>query len=274
MTGQPLHVIDGNKSTASHAALSPTDLPADFFLSPSLHAISRSKLPACEVKFVVTELQARQIEAILAPDFMLDPHGASEGGNRGYQTTTVYCDTPNYDTFFRIGPFRRKKYRMRRYGSADLTFLELKSKRGTCVRKQRCSVPSDQSELLSQAVEDATWAGDWFRKRVFVWSLEPVLAIRYRRTAYVGRGERGPLRLTFDRDIAGKPTESWNVEPFDDGHSILTDRVICEFKFQGIMPACFKTAIEQLQLSPTGASKYRLCLEAAGGPRRKVVQNA
>jgi hypothetical protein len=281
VTGQVLRVFDdklpmndGVRDSVAQTLLPPAGLPTDFFLSPSLQAISHAKLPAWEVKFVVTELQSRQIEAKLATDFMLDPHATSDVDNRSYWTTTVYCDTPNFDTYFRLGRFKRRKYRLRRYGLADLVFLELKTKQEIRVRKQRCPIPVHEMARLKQPVDGIVWAGDWFRKRVLVWSLEPVLAVRYCRTAYIGRGELGPLRLTFDRNIAGKLVDGWQVEPFADGHPILTDRVICEFKFQGSMPNCFKAAIEEFQLSPAGASKYRLCLEAAGGPRKKVAKHA
>jgi hypothetical protein len=237
---------------------------SEFVVSPSLQSINGSPLPpAYEVKFVLTEEQAQRVEAELRPLLIPDPHGQS-GGAGGYSTTTVYCDTPAFDVYHRQQGFARRKFRLRRYGLAETVFLERKAKQGTRVRKRRSSIAVGDLDRLGQPPGDLDWSGDWFHRRVSVRQLRPVLAVMYDRTAFVGAGNDGPLRLTFDRSIRGVPFTDWHVAPFAGGHGILSDRVVCEFKFRGAMPAAFKAAIAAQQLSPESASKYRRCLEAAG----------
>jgi hypothetical protein len=71
--------------------------------------------------------------------------------------------------------------------------------------------------------------------------------------------------LTFDRDIRSRLVNEWVLELPGDGIPVLTGQVVCEFKFRGALPALFKGVIQELALEPTGVSKYRHCLRAAGG---------
>ena len=59
--------------------------------------------------------------AHLAPDhFGSGPHGD------GYTTTSLYFETPGFDVYHRRGSYGRSKFRIRRYGEADIVFLERK----------------------------------------------------------------------------------------------------------------------------------------------------
>jgi hypothetical protein len=229
-------------------------------LSPSLHGAAGTSplLPAHEVKFVLTEDQARQVETALRAGLLPDPHG----GAGGYTTTTLYCDTPERDVFHRRGGLARRKFRLRRYGHDAVVYLERKAKQGTRVRKRRCGVAVTELERLNETIADLDWDGGWFHRRLLQRTLQPVLAVRYDRTAYFGENDDGPLRLTFDRAIHGRSVCDWRVEPFGGGAAVLADRVVCEFKFRGAMPALFKSVVEAHRLSPGAASKYRLCLAA------------
>lgn len=245
------------------------DLTASAAVSPSLLPMANLRLPAHEMKFLVTEPEAQHIERVLSHSLAPDPHAQSDCGKGCYRTTTIYCDTPQFAIYFRQRRFRRRKYRLRRYGADEETiYLERKTKRGTQVRKQRTPLPVEDVLRLAEPTWDGLWDGDWFHRRVLKYELSPVLAIQYRRTAYCGVSENEPVRLTFDRDIAGMLTKSWIATPFDGGHALYEDRVVCEFKFRGEMPTLFKTMVEELRLSPAGASKYRSCLGSIVGPTR------
>lgn len=235
-----------------------------YALSPSLQLTSRDVLPAHEVKFLLSEPQALLVAAELRSVLIPDPHADSHAGEGGYATTTVYCDTPEFDLYHRRGAHARRKFRLRRYGHSESVFLERKSKQGTRVRKRRTCIPLTELERLEQPPSEFCWEADWFHRRVACRRLSPVLAVMYDRAAFVGTSDDGPLRLTFDRAVRCQPVESWEVRPFCGGQSILSDRVICEFKFLGPMPAIFKRVIASQQLSPAAASKYRLCLQALG----------
>src|SRR6187549_3939945 len=96
---------------------------------------------AREVKFLVTpDLAERILEwsrSRLAPD----PHASGASGDE-YQTTSLYFDTNAFAVYHRQGSFKRSKYRIRRYGSSDMVFLERKLRTSTMLSKRRTTVPS------------------------------------------------------------------------------------------------------------------------------------
>ena len=85
-------------------------------MSPSLRPRVRGESPAFEMKFLLDESRAHDIESRLATRLSFDPHCDRELGN-AYRVTSVYCDTAGLEVFHRIGSNRRRKYRVRRYGS-------------------------------------------------------------------------------------------------------------------------------------------------------------
>jgi hypothetical protein len=233
-------------------------------LSPSLRPWIPGGAPAFEMKFLLDEAGAREVERLIAGRLAPDPHGEPALGN-AYRISTIYCDTPAFDVFHGLGTHRRRKYRLRRYGSESLVYLERKTKRGERVRKRRATIDQCDLPALSAFSTDADWPGHWFQKQLVRRRLEPVCCVRYLRTAYVGRGDEGPLRLTFDRDIRGTLVNDWEVTATGDGATVFAGMVVCEFKFRGSLPAPFKSAIEALAMEPSGVSKYRHCFRAAGG---------
>ena len=84
------------------------------------------------------------------------------------------------------------------------------------------------------------------------------------RVAFMGETADGPLRLTFDRNIRGVFTAHWCLAGFDGGLPVLSDGVICEFKYRAFLPALFKEIVQAMRLTPTPVSKYRAFLRASG----------
>src|SRR5258707_10215219 len=80
-------ILDGSQTVLQQAAV-----------SPSLRPWVRGQSPAFEMKFLVDESQARDVETRLATRLSLDPHSDRELGN-AYRVTTVYCDTPDRQVF-------------------------------------------------------------------------------------------------------------------------------------------------------------------------------
>jgi hypothetical protein len=233
-------------------------------LSPSLRPWIAGGAAAFEMKFLLDEAQAREVERLIAGRLAPDPHGEPALGN-AYRIATIYCDTPEFDVFHRLGPHHRRKYRLRRYGDESLIYLERKMKRGERVRKRRSTIDRHDLAALSGFSTDAEWPGNWFHRQLVRRRLEPVCCVRYLRTAYVGTGDEGPLRLTFDRHVRGTLVRDWELNPTSEGAPVWDGLVVCEFKFRGSLPGVFKSAIEALALAPSGASKYRHCFQAAGG---------
>jgi hypothetical protein len=240
-------------------------LTAVGFESPSLCA-SAGEAPAHELKFLLEEARAQEVEAWARRRLALDPHGDPALGG-AYRTTSLYCDTPELDVYHRTPSYKRRKYRLRRYGPAPWAFLERKSKWGDRVAKRRTAVAEADLALLGHPMSLVNWPGHWFHLQLWERRLQPACRIAYQRTAYVGSCAEGPLRLTLDRRAYGILTGEWTVAPFEGGRLRLTGCVILEFKFRSALPALFKELIAGLRLSPCAVSKYRLCREAWGVPK-------
>lgn len=256
--------------------------------SPALYR-EATNVRAYEVKFLLPEAEAREVERRLRPRLALDPHVDPAVGD-SYRVTSVYFDTENFDVFRKSDGYRRRKFRIRRYGNAATVFLEQKSKSNQQVRKRRTVVTEDQiahvvrvltphSALPPQRGEGKTpsvgdWPGMWFATRLAAKRLRPVCRVSYDRLALIGTTHDGPIRVTFDRAARGEVAQAPIPEAVKDGKLLLHDEVIAEFKFLGAMPAVFKSVIEGLRLSPLSVSKYRRCMEAVGLPAREGVFDA
>lgn len=231
------------------------------FISPGLYR-GETEAPAFEVKFLLTDAEAREVERRLRPRLAPDPHADPALGG-AYRVTSVYFDTPTFDVYRRSDGFRRRKFRLRRYGIAATAFLEQKSKKAQRVRKRRTAVPLVELPRLAGEVPP-DWPGAWFVKKLADRGLRPVCRVSYERVAFIGATPDGPIRLTFDRAPRGGPATGPNPDPVADGPELLTGEVITELKFLGAMPGPFKAVVEDLRLTPRSVSKYRRCVEAIG----------
>jgi len=241
-------------------------------VSPSLLAQSDGIGPAFELKFLVDEALARDVECWARSHLMPDPHGDPVLGG-AYDTTTLYCDTAALDVFHRAPSYRRRKFRIRRYGSEEALFLERKSKSGDRVAKRRVAIRHDELPVLAHPVALASWPGHWFHQSLLMRRLRPACLVAYRRTAFVGAQSQSGLRLTLDRNIRANPTEDWRVPELTAGTSPFQGQVILEMKFRLALPMLFRRLIEEMRLSPVGVSKYRRCQEAWFGTNSRVREN-
>lgn len=232
-------------------------------LSPSIERMAGDRTAAFELKFLLPESLARQLETWAAHRLQRDAF-ADERNGGSYQTTTLYLDTPQFDVFHRSAGFRRRKYRLRRYGHEQTLFLERKTRRGDRVKKRRSSVPLADLGLVCEHLGFGEWGGLWFSQRVALRKLQPACRLTYERTAFVALTGGNPVRLTLDRHIRGAATTDWNLAPVEIGSGILPGEVVCEFKFREAMPNLFKEVIADLQLQAGSISKYRRMLTAAG----------
>jgi hypothetical protein len=240
-------------------------LPPAEFESPSLSTPGAGAGPAFELKFLIDEARAREVEAWARGRLALDPHGDTALGG-AYATTSLYFDTPELDVYDRSPGYKRRKFRVRRYGAAAWTFVERKSKWGDRVEKRRTAVPEVELAQLAHPMSLVTWPGHWFHRRLLARRLAPACRISYQRTAYVGACGEGPLRLTLDRRVRGVLSGEWCVGPPERAVPLLRGQVVLELKFRASLPAPFKGIVQGMRLSPSGVSKYRLCREAWGLP--------
>ena len=233
------------------------------FLSPSLALPATTEVPAFELKFLIDEATAGRVTDWARERLTADPHGDPDLGG-AYRTTSLYSDTDERDVFHRSPGYARRKFRVRRYGTAPWAYLERKSKSGARVAKLRTTVPVEELAFLDRQFGALSWPGHWFHRRVLARRLRPACRITYERSAYAGAGTDGPVRPTMDRAVYGRPATTWGVAPVADGRPLISGRVILELKFQSSMPVLFKGLVADLRLDPGPVSKYRLCCAAWG----------
>lgn len=234
--------------------------------SPSLFRFEANGVPApaaYEIKFLLAEEQAREVEARLGGRLTLDSHADPSLGG-AYRTTSLYTETPDYAVFRRAGEHGKSKFRVRRYGLTGPVFLERKDKDGDRVHKSRVSVPAADLSDLSTGRANVQWPGGWFRDEIIRRRLAPICRISYDRVAYLGTTETGAVRVTFDRQVRGEIASGWNVVPVGAATELLPGRVICEFKYRTALPPLFKEIVTVLGLQPTPCSKYRCFIASAG----------
>ncbi len=237
------------------------DLSATALVSPGLYRGSEDGA-AFEIKYLLPDAQATLLEERLRQELRLDPHADPALGD-AYRVTSLYFDTPEFDTFRRRENFSVQKYRIRRYGDSTQVYLERKNKSAHQVHKLRTAVDMDDlAGLLATAVEPHP--AEWFVRQVAEKSLRPVCAVTYQRTALIGANGEGPIRATFDRRATGRAATDWEVDRFDSGAAILEGEVIVELKFLLTIPELFQSAVNDLQLLPSRVSKYRRCIRATG----------
>lgn len=256
-----------NSSADRMSAVPRPHVAPEAFQSPSLD-VGRAVHAAHEMKFLLDAAKAAELEQLLQSSLTLDPHADLEQGN-SYSLTTLYCDTPDLAVFHRRGRYRLFKFRLRRYGASGRIYLERKSKRRLEVRKRRAVIGLGEIERFREVPNGHGWAGAWYHSQLIRNRFQPVCLLHYNRVAYFAPGEHGALRLTFDRNIAGSLVDTWTFES-PAQLRLFPDKVVCELKYRGPLPALFKSAIESLQLLQVGVSKYRALLIAAGIAPKKT----
>jgi len=78
---------------------------------------------ARELKFLVDERQAPALREWARARLARDSFGSGPYGD-DYTTTSLYFETPQFDVYHRRGSYGRSKFRIRRYGTAEIVFLE------------------------------------------------------------------------------------------------------------------------------------------------------
>jgi VTC domain len=249
-----MDIDETTQNLASHRTAS------DALLSPALASSAGGLRYAYEMKFVLAASLAAELQKWAQQHLKVDPHASPEH-NDGYQISTLYLDTPQKAMFHRQEGYKTKKYRVRRYALHTHIYLECKQRRGDKTRKQRQSWPAH--ELAKFATEEPLSLGEAgaFKQTLQTKNLQPSCHMTYWRSAYMAHDGNSTLRLTLDRNIRGRLTQEWNVQPLEETLSPLTDQVICELKFHTALPQLFKQCIAEHSLQPAAFSKYRRLLQ-------------
>lgn len=215
---------------------------------------------AYELKFLVNENRASDVITWARQNLRHDPNVDPLLGD-SYQISSLYFDTPALDTFYRRRPFRRAKYRLRRYGAEAVFYLERKRKAGDRVQKQRTQIrPADLAQS-SNTNGLLPWL-DGFAPRARTKDLQPLCQVNYQRAAYIGGSSEDPLRLTLDQQLCCWPATETTFADLPRLTPLLSGQRVLELKYCGRVPALFKRAMHELNLDPKPVSKYRLSVEA------------
>lgn len=220
---------------------------------------SMDKFARHELKFVLDAQGAGSVREWALEHLELDEH--VPGDSSCYHLQTLYFDNPAFDVFHRNLPDRGTKYRIRRYGSEDVVYLERKRRQGTVVTKRRSSWPLARlSEVVKAEPSLDGWPGG-FQRRISTHSLSPVAMMNYRRYAFVGEGSS---RLTIDDQISSGKVDA--VDRFEsESEKVSTGKqTVLELKFDGDMPTRFVDLMSELGQDPVGFSKYARGVIALG----------
>lgn len=231
-------------------------------MSPSTEQRENREL-AAELKFVVARPLGQRIQEWMRLHLEPDPNAQGEQHDT-YQITSLYFDTEQFDVFHRKGSFGRSKYRIRRYGEAEVAFLERKLKTRGLVSKRRSAVQLSELELLTCPEANRHWKGYWYHQRLKIRQLRPICEITYHRTARIAMTSSGLSRMTLDDGIRAVPLARLMFDGSAHGQLLLKDQMIVELKYRSEIPALFRGMIEQFGLTPQPVSKYRLAAARLG----------
>lgn len=216
-----------------------------------------------ELKFFVAAAQAAALKDWVRVRLRADPHGGGAHGDC-YHVSTVYFDTPDFHVLARQGSYARSKYRVRRYGSGEIVYLERKTKGARRVSKRRSATPLAHLPRLENGATALDWNGHWFHRRLLVRSLRAVCRVDYQRLARVADSDFGPIRLTLDQELRAWRARAVCFDSLHEGVALTRARLILELKFGHSMPLPFKQLIRDFALEPAGVSKFRLACTALG----------
>src|SRR5262245_18423597 len=234
----------------------------DAYLSPSL-LWPTDNVASYELKFRVAPAQAQDVEAWARQHMALDPHADEALGN-AYAIRSIYFDTPELDVFHQRPRYKRRKFRLRRYGTERGVVLERKTKSGDRVAKRRTLICDEELSRLRATTPEEAWPGVWFHRRVLGRRLVPRCVLSYERVAHFGLSLEGSIRLMLDRNVHCALTKDYDLHATTSSIPLLTHLVIVELKFRRALPALFKGLIQEMGLHPTPVSKYRAGIEGWG----------
>ena len=245
----------------AHASNELRSIPPREAISPGLLAPNGGRAPAFELKFLLSQDMAQQVEHWAAAHMVPDPHAEPDLGN-AYRITSLYLDTPGFDVFHRSVPHHCKKLRLRGYGSSPTVFLEQKTRKRDRVRKRRTPIVETELDKIRHSCPERNWPGAWFHRRSIWRRLRPTIQIGCVRSAFFKNGTEEPMRLTLDRQLRAVPNDEWRLLPWQGGFPALAGQVVLELKYSNVLPALFERMVREMSLTPCPVSKYRLAMRA------------
>lgn len=223
-----------------------------------------------EHKFLIDDARRSELLARFADRLLPDTAGSADGR---YPVVSLYCDTPDRRCHWEAwrGVPSRRKLRVRVYGTRDgripaATFVEVKHRDGREGAKRRVRLPlADACALVRGAVLTSPDPADErilaeVRRLVAEDGFAPACVIRYDRSAYLYRDEKGAIRLrvTFDQDIRAR-FDRLSPAVDDDGCDLAAlprGLAAMEVKGSASVPYALAAYLGAAGLHPRPFSKY------------------
>jgi hypothetical protein len=222
-----------------------------------------------EIKYAVSNEVASQV--LRCSSVFLE---ADRGLTAPQRITSLYLDGPDL-TFLRWheqGRANRFKLRVRTYGDRmqDCVYAEIKSKKGSVVRKRRAEVPAAMLAILLSRGDLETGSSalsEFIRKRK-AFRAEPKILISCLRESLRQSADAGEVAVTIDRHIVSQRTcrsdfgfnpDTWSGVMLPGG--LGSEAAILELKYSNQPPAWMNTLILELAPHRVSFSKYRAAMQ-------------
>ncbi|MEZ6095898.1 MAG: polyphosphate polymerase domain-containing protein [Pirellulaceae bacterium] len=223
-----------------------------------------------ELKYIIPKSMMASVfewaNRTLSPDPFASPTDHS------YLISSVYLDTEELDIFSNSSGNEDAKYRIRRYGCGSEIWFERKRKRKFTVDKQRALVVDDSILQAANQVGTLGDSGDkntqWFIDHVHQLKLQPIVAVQYKRFAWIEPSHAYSNRLTIDTDLRVKRHLHWSLPEINDPELISSEApCVLELKFSSNLPTLFKQFLSVFDVRYTSYSKYRTAIQACVLPK-------
>ena len=224
--------------------------------------LRETRVHAREIKFVVDAARAPHVQQWMRAHLEPDEYGSGADHDQ-FVTSSLYFETAAYDVFHRRGSYGRSKYRVRRYGTSPIMFLERKFRTDRMLIKRRTTAAIDDFDRIDGGSADRDWYGYWFHRRLIARQLKPFVQVTYERTARLGSSPHGKVRMTLDFDLRVLPLPDRAFLP-GIGMPLLQGQNIVEIKYCVELPPLFQQVINRFALTTQSVSKYRAGLERLG----------
>lgn len=231
-----------------------------------------------EAKYIIPYQQIQPIQDFIQPFCVPDLHCEAESNE--YLITTLQLDTPDLALYKAKDDeaLARFKLRVRTYGTGadEPVFLEIKRKIKDVIVKSRSAISPEMWPLVAESLSRRRLMNIPFRRMeeehnyinyfrlVDQLGAKPVVLLRYKRRAYLGKNERYS-RVTFDRQMCYQPQRDWNLFP-DNSHWWSMDGIsdirrpysaaILELKTYSDVPLWMVDMTQRFNLNRVGFSKY------------------
>ena len=229
--------------------------------TPGIH-LRETRARAREIKFLVDAARGPEVQAWMRANLAPDEFGSGPEHDQ-FETSSLYFETEQFDVFRRRGSFGKSKYRVRRYGTSPIMFLERKFRTDRVLIKRRTTAALEDFGRIEGNEPDPAWYGYWFHRRLVARQLKPLVQVSYVRTARLGISPHGKVRMTIDFDLRVLPLPDRAFLP-GTGLPLMQSHNIIEVKYCVTLPAIFQDLISQFALEPQALSKYRAGLALLG----------